>query len=320
VSEPLRRSADPMTAADELTVSAPAKLNLTLAVRRRRDDGFHEIESLVVAVTLFDELTIASRPEPGIELVCDNNKVPCDSRNLIHRAAVALAAAGGVTPAVRIHLRKRVPIGAGLGGGSSDAAATLIGLNRRWRLGYDTARLAEIGATIGSDVPLFFHLPAAIIRGRGERVTPVSFAWPGWYVLILPALAISTAEVYRRWRPGTTDMPQTQSALAAEDQPADCLSAALGNMLEAPAFAYAPALADLRARVQAACPLPVRLTGSGSGMFTLFDQRPDAERFAQKLRQELERPKELELQPASGPRFDSGVAIELVQAINAQRV
>ena len=159
--------------AELTTVAAPAKVNLTLAVKSRRSDGFHEIESFVVAVTLFDELSIASRLEPGIGLECTIGNLPCDSRNLIHRAAVALAEDAGIEPALTIHLRKRIPIGAGLGGGSSDAAATLMALNDRWGLNRSVAQLSRLAARIGSDVPFFLLGSAAILRSRGERVEPV---------------------------------------------------------------------------------------------------------------------------------------------------
>ena len=268
------------------TVRVPAKLNLTLAVQFRRPDGFHEIESLVVAVTLYDELTIASRQEPGIELTCDQRNLPCDSRNLVYRAAARLAEQAGIQPAVRLALRKRIPVGAGLGGGSSDAAATLLALNRWWKLDWPVDRLASLGAAIGSDVALFLYPPASIVRSRGERVEPVSFPWPGWVALLLPAIPIATPEVYARWRPGETP-PSAAAVLAARTAPAARLAPLLGNMLERPAFAFAPALAALHQRAQALCPHALRLSGTGSALFALFDGRADALAFTNRVQQQL---------------------------------
>ncbi len=268
------------------TVAAPAKLNLTLAVKHRRPDGFHEIESLVVAVTLFDELTIASRQEPGIELVCNDERLPCDSRNLVYRATERLAQEAGVTPAVHVRLEKHIPMGAGLGGGSSDAAATLLALSRRWQLSWPLSRLAALGAELGSDIPLFFRMPAAVVRSRGEHVEPVAFDWPGLFTLILPNIHMSTPEVYRRWKP-SDQLPSAAAALAASDQPAEQLARTLGNMLEPPAFEHSPALAELHARAESLCPHPVRLSGSGSSLFTPFDSRSEADTFASRVQQQL---------------------------------
>lgn len=272
--------------AELTTVAAPAKVNLTLAVKSRRSDGFHEIESFVVAVTLFDELSIASRLEPGIGLECTIGNLPCDSRNLIHRAAVALAEDAGIEPALTIHLRKRIPIGAGLGGGSSDAAATLTALNDRWGLNRSVAQLSRLAARIGSDVPFFLLGSAAILRSRGERVEPVRFHWPGWIVLLLPPIELSTAEVYRRWTPGDPE-PSAAAALAAVSGGAARMTRELGNMLERPAFAVSPELADLHRQAERLGAEAVHLSGSGSALFALFDEPDPAAAFADRVEQTM---------------------------------
>jgi len=277
-----------------MVVLAPAKVNLTLAVLSKRPDGFHEIESLVVAVTLCDELVVSDGPDSGLELTCDGRPdLPCDSRNLVRRAAEILARRFGVTRGGRIHLSKRIPIGAGLGGGSSDAAATLWGLNHLWGLGLGRAELAALGAQIGSDVPFFFYAPAAVITGRGEKVRPASFGWRGWIVLVLPEIALSTAEVYARWREEAPRMGPPSPAQRAIDSArgsADELAGALLNMLEPAAFALAPELRTLHRQVEHLAARPVRLSGSGSAMFTIFDRQDQASEFAERVRRCLRIP------------------------------
>ncbi|MEM9704131.1 MAG: 4-(cytidine 5'-diphospho)-2-C-methyl-D-erythritol kinase, partial [Planctomycetota bacterium] len=166
-----RRSADGFRGADRgepaLTIQAPAKLNLTLDVLGRRDDGFHELKSLMVTVGWFDTLTVS--PADALTLsVTGAVGVPTDERNLVIRAARALERAIGRRPGAALRLHKRIPHEAGLGGGSSDAAATLSALNELWQAGLDRAELSEIAATVGSDVPLFLcGAAAAVVRGRG---------------------------------------------------------------------------------------------------------------------------------------------------------
>ena len=155
---------------DTLSREAPAKINLTLRVLSLRADGYHEIESLVAQIDLCDTVTVTPREDRRLLVDCSDRTIPCDSSNLALRAAHSLAEAHGVRRGALISLTKRIPSGAGLGGGSSNAAATLKLLNAQWRLGLSHPELAEIGAEIGSDVPLFCHGPLCAIRGRGERV------------------------------------------------------------------------------------------------------------------------------------------------------
>src|SRR5215470_326371 len=159
-----------MAAPASVVVLAPAKVNLTLQVIGRRVDGYHELVSWVAPLDLCDELIIDASAGEGVALSCDSPGLESGRSNLVVRAAEALAREAGVEPRLRIQLRKRIPIAAGLGGGSSDAAATIVALNRLWRLGWSRDRLAEIGAEIGSDVALFVIGMPCVIRGRGERV------------------------------------------------------------------------------------------------------------------------------------------------------
>ena len=280
-----------------VTIRAPAKLNLSLAVLERRTDGFHEIESLMVPVDLADTLSVTAAGSPGIRLRVRfagplatprgrvlARDVPADATNLVVRAAAALAAEAGIEPALDIELVKRIPSGAGLGGGSSDAAAVLAATAEAWGLDWPRERLAAIGARIGSDVPWFFAGAAAIAAGRGERILPVAPLGPLFAVIACPSEGLSTAAVYRACVPsraGAGAAAALARALAAGD-----LAAAgplVHNDLEPPARTLAPdverLLADM-ARAGGFCP---RLTGSGSACFTLGRTRAEVRGIAARL-------------------------------------
>lgn len=265
-------------------IRAPAKVNLRLEVLGRRSDGYHEIRSLATAVGLFDELRFTAAPAGCLELTCDDPSVPCDGRNLIVRAARLLARRTGTDQGARIELAKGIGIGAGLGGGSSDAAATLRALNELWQTDVGQDTLAAWGAEIGSDVPLFFWLPAVEVRGRGGQTSPVRMRWSGWVVLVFGDELVSTAEVYRAWRPedsraGCGDefgrMAVATSAQAVAD---------LGvNDLEPAVFRVCPAVERLYNQVRG-MGLRVRVSGAGSTLFALFDERQAAGEAAAGLR------------------------------------
>lgn len=281
---------------------APAKINLSLAVLGTRADGFHEIESLVLVVNWFDELVVSGRTGSGIELSCDVPGLPLDDANTVRRAATLLARRAGVAATARIELRKRIPAGAGLGGGSSDAAGALVALNRWWRLGLQRDQLAELGSEIGSDVPLFFYGPSSVIRGRGERVQPVELRWDGWVLIVLPALALSTAEVYRRYGPGPMEARTSiETLLHSAQLGAEALGRRLFNMLEPAAFERSPTLAHLHGRIRQLGVPHVRMTGSGAALFALFDQRDEAQRSGRRINEEL------------------GIAVRLVRPLTTER-
>src|SRR6476469_7269340 len=181
---------------ETVRVSAPAKVNLFLEVLGKRADGYHEIATLMLAIDLEDELDVAPAESGELSLTCDDPALPTGPENLVLKAASRLRAETGTSAGARIHLRKRIPWAAGLGGGSSDAAAALEGLNELWKLGLSTAALARVGSDIGSDVPFFLNGPAAWCTGRGEVVTPVKVGKPLDLVLVKPAEGLGTAEVY----------------------------------------------------------------------------------------------------------------------------
>ncbi len=180
-----------------LKIKAPAKVNLFLNVLRRRPDGYHDLHSVLQMVSLYDELIFEDTPR-GIILVSSSGDLPVDDRNLVIQAARSLARETGIKSGVRVSLKKNIPIGAGLGGGSSDAAATLVALNRLWRLGFSRNDLARIGQDLGSDIPFFLHGPTAFVSGRGEKVVPCVLNGDRWLVIINPGFGVSTRWVYEQ--------------------------------------------------------------------------------------------------------------------------
>lgn len=255
------------------TATSPAKINLTLEVHGRRADGFHDLRSLVIGVDLRDRLRVCVRQEPGIELVCSDPTLS-GPENLVHRATARLAERLGVEPAIRLELEKRIPIAAGLGGGSSDAATALRLCNDLWSGGLSAEELAAIGAELGSDVPLFFSLPAALMTGRGECVTPVPLQWRGWVLLVFVDTAVLTEKVFASWRPSdAADLPREQDQAIIGARSAVEVSALTTNHLEPAVFRVAPAVGRAAWEINRANLGPVRVSGAGSTFFRLFDDR-----------------------------------------------
>jgi len=275
--------------AEAVAVTVPAKMNLALLVHGRRPDGFHEIESLVVAVTLYDRLVFRGPNDRFLFFQARGEASPADIRNLVWRAAARLARHAAAVPGGAVVLDKSIPAGTGLGGGSADAAGTLAGLNAFWRLGLSDGQLSRLGAEVGADVPFFFHLPAAVVRGRGEQVEQVLFDWPGWVVLAAPDLSVSTAAVYAGWRADSTPAPRDAVARVLDGRRLEAgeLSERLVNMLEKPAFNLYPELGRLHQVMERLAGRPVRMTGSGGGLYALLDQQEDAARLADRLHREL---------------------------------
>ena len=271
-----------------LTSPSPAKINLALRVTGLAAHGFHEIQSLVAQIDLCDTLTITERLGGHLSLDCDDPRIPSDDSNLVLRAAKALAGATGVKRGAHIALAKRIPAGAGLGGGSSNAATTLKLLNELWELRLTPHELAHIGATVGSDVPLFCHGALSIISGRGELVEELDKRCAPWAALVLPELHCSTPAVYAAWDRLAThatrpDLEQVLAALPAASSAMEVLF----NDLEEPAFEVVPQLRGLALRVAEAGGATVRLTGSGAALFRLFDGKDGAESFTTRITERL---------------------------------
>lgn len=193
-------SSSPSPSPSPLTLAAPAKVNLSLRVLGRREDGFHDIETRMVPLALADQVRLAPGERDGIEFLCDDPTLPADGNNLAVRAATAFCERADCTPRLRLELTKRVPHGAGLGGGSSDAATVLLGLNEFHGFPLLPETLDGLAAGLGSDVPFFLVRGAAICRGRGERVEPAEFSYRLPLLLLKPPFGVPTPWAYGRWR------------------------------------------------------------------------------------------------------------------------
>lgn len=245
-----------------IETTAPAKINLTLRVLGKREDGFHEIETLIVPLALADRLTIEAAAEWSF--YCDDPTVPGDERNLVVRAARLFFAETGIDPAGRVRLMKAIPHGAGLGGGSSDAAATLRMLNQFHGVDVSREKLVRMAAELGSDVPVFLQEGAAWCRGRGEIVEPVDFPATLPVLLLKPEFGVPTPWAYKHWQESSR-----LDGVSDEAQPFPW--GRLENDLERPVFQKYLVLGAmkewLRRQPESAGAL---MSGSGSTMFTVL--------------------------------------------------
>jgi 4-diphosphocytidyl-2-C-methyl-D-erythritol kinase len=264
---------------------APAKLNLFLEVLGRRPDGYHEIESLMVAVSLYDSLTFTDDPSGELSLRCNEPTLPVGSDNLVVIAADRLRKSASSLRGARIVLNKAIPAQAGLAGGSSDAAATLAALDRLWDLQTPPDRLQALAAEIGSDVAFFTHAPAAVCRGRGERVQPVSLKDSYHFVLVCPPAGLSTADVYRRVVPPQRPRPIGPALDALSGGKLTDLGGSLFNRLQPVAEAMRPDLIRVRDALASLGPLldGSLMSGSGSAYFGLCPNSDAARRAAEIL-------------------------------------
>ena len=267
-----------------MQVRAPAKINLSLKILgRRNDDGFHEIETLIAPITLYDEIKI-NRKNGGeeIEFCCDDPSVPKGKDNLVVRAATLFFETTKLKPAVSIHLKKKIPHGAGLGGGSSDAATTLLALNQLFEAKLAPDALARLGSIIGSDVPFFICASAAICRGRGEVVTPIQLSERLSILLLKPEFGVPTQWAYSRWR----DSLEIPGVSYAAQQFA---GQTFFNDLERPVFEKFVFLAHLKMWLLSQPEVGAALmSGSGSTVFAVMHPGTDVDVFAKRARAELD--------------------------------
>jgi 4-diphosphocytidyl-2-C-methyl-D-erythritol kinase len=257
-----------------------AKINLYLDVLQRRPDGFHDIETVFQSVDLADELAF-TETESGVSVACDAPGVPTDERNLAVRAALALREASGCRKGAYITLKKRIPAAAGLAGGSGNAAAALLALNRLWSLGRSAPELADLGARLGADVPFCMTGGTMAATGRGEHLEPVEAPRDLVYVLVHPNAAVSTAEVYgapdlpRRSDPrpaGKTERFRKALAALAAGEFAHCVA----NSMETVVFQRRPELAPMKQRLLDAGCVAAAMSGSGPTLFGVCRDKTQA--------------------------------------------
>ena len=263
------------------TLQAPAKLNLSLRVLGRRDDGFHEIDTLMVKLPgLADEIEFSQAAE--FTFKCDDPSVPSDERNLVVKAVRAYESAAGIHCRCAISLKKSIPHGAGLGGGSSDAATTLLGLNQLHDFKLSVDSMHQLAASLGSDIPFFLTTGASRCTGRGEKIEPAPSPPPMTVLLLKPSFSVPTPDAYGRWQQ-SLELP----GVPYTAQEIDGIS--LSNDLERPVFEKHRFLAELKqwllARRETAAAL---MSGSGSTVFAVLKDGTDAEALAKSARHELD--------------------------------
>lgn len=279
----------PKTSPRIRTIAAlsPAKINLCLEVLGVRGDGYHDIHSLAIGVGLYDRLTFHYPNPMGLSVNSSDPTLHTES-NLAARAALLVARRAGCDPQVHVEMEKRIPLGAGLGGGSSDAATSMKACNDLWRAGLSISDLARLAAELGSDVPLFFHLPVVEMAGRGESVATVELAWRGFVLLIFPGVHVSTADVYKAWRKddcqisGPISYDSFRSLTRAED-----LHDRMENHLEQAVYRVCPRVKEVQDALVSLGLHRVRVTGSGSAMFRLFDEEDQARHAAGSIQRNL---------------------------------
>jgi 4-diphosphocytidyl-2-C-methyl-D-erythritol kinase len=274
--------------ANPVLVHAPAKVNLFLEVLGKRTDGYHDICTCMVAVNLFDTLEIKEGPSEAIRLTCSDPSLSTGPDNLVWRAADLLRRHVGLATGVHIHLTKQIPAAAGLAGGSSDAAATLAGLNRLWRLDLSARELAGLAAQLGSDIPFFCLATSAWCAGRGERVEPFELRKRLVFVLVCPAAALTTADVY-----AGTAVPQVPRSSAAMRQAlalgdAESVGRQLFNRLQDAAEKRCPAVTELRQLLGELSPAGQLMSGSGSTVYALCRDEANAQELSRRLQQRLQ--------------------------------
>ncbi|HEX9022434.1 MAG TPA: 4-(cytidine 5'-diphospho)-2-C-methyl-D-erythritol kinase [Geobacteraceae bacterium] len=263
-----------------LHLKAPAKVNLRLDVLRRREDGYHDLRMIMQLIDLCDDITISVTDTPGIRVACGRQGVPDGPGNIAWRAADALLQLSRKTTGIDIAIAKGIPVAAGLGGGSSDGATVLMGVNELLGIGLSDERLMEIGVKLGADVPFFIFKKSAIAEGIGERLTPLDGLPPMWLVLVNPNIHVSTAWVYQNLQLTTAKVPHIIPFLyrsVAE------VCAVLANDLETVTIKRFPLIGEIKERLLAAGALGALMSGSGPTVFGLFADEDDAQRAARTL-------------------------------------
>ena len=266
-----------------MQVFAPAKINLSLKILGRRPDGFHDIETFIAPISLCDELKIdKNKAAEGVEFRCDDQSVPTSHENLVVRAAKAFFAAAKLKASVSIELKKKIPHGAGLGGGSSDAASTLLALNKLFETNLPREALAKLGETIGSDVPFFIFESAAMCRRRGELVAPEKLKEKMSILLLKPEFGVATAWAYQRWQE-SREIPGINYALQ------EFSGHRFTNDLERPVFEKFVFLAQMKTWLRNQPEVGVALmSGSGSTVFAVMRSNADIDLVAKRAKDLLD--------------------------------
>ena len=266
----------------EIIEKAPAKINLGLDVLYRRElDGYHELEMVMSSVDLSDRLTIEELPENQIVVETNKAFLPIDKRNNVYQAAVLLKERYGIKQGVKISIEKKIPVAAGLGGGSTDCAAALRGMNRLWNLNLSMDQLIEIGVEIGTDVPYCLHGTTSFIGGKGEIVRPLKPMPQCWVVLVKPRLSVSTRKIFQKVQDPNQlqhpDMERLSQAILDEDY--EAMLQYMGNSLEDITIPKYPIVQQIKDRMIKYGADIALMSGSGPTVFALCRQHSRAQRI-----------------------------------------
>jgi 4-diphosphocytidyl-2-C-methyl-D-erythritol kinase len=270
----------------QISIPAFAKINWSLRVLGRRQDGFHEIDTILQTISLHDTLTLSLTDDNEIRLTCDDRSLPSDETNLVWRAAAALRERYSIKRGVKIRLEKRIPSEAGLGGGSSDAAATLVALAQLWEIEASANELVGVAERLGSDVPFFFFGGTAGATGRGEVIEPLSDVPEQHLVIIKPNASVSTAVAYHSLNAPTLTSSEAKPILfrsQASDDSASFDLNALHNDFEAVVFRLAPEIERAKNALLKSGAHAAMLCGSGSAVFGIFENQDAQERAIQAI-------------------------------------
>ena len=273
----------------ECTEKAYGKLNLSLDVTGRREDGYHDLAMLMQTVTVYDELSLRFREDGKVRASSNLRFIPEDERNLAVRAALRfLEAVGEQGQGLQIDMRKQIPVGAGMGGGSADAAAVLRALNRIYGMPFDRGRLEELAQQIGSDVAFCVAGGTALAEGRGEKLTDLPAMPEGSFVICKPAFSISTPELYKKLDSAPVRIhPDTQGLLrAVREGDLRALCRRMYNVFEEIDDRRMRTVAQIKGRLLDHRALGAMMTGTGSAVFGVFEQEEDARRACAALRQD----------------------------------
>lgn len=268
-----------------LLEKAPAKINLALDVLYKRPDGYHEVEMVMTTIDLADRIELRTLNEDRIIILSENRFVPNDQRNLAYQAAEVIKERFNIKKGVAIKIEKQIPVAAGLAGGSSDAAAVLRGLNKLWNLNVSLDTLAEIGATIGSDVSFCVYGGTALATGRGEKIQEIASPPPCWIVLAKPTIGVSTKSVYQSLNISKSTHPNIKGMVQAiEEQDYDGICKLVGNVLEPVTVAMHQEVEQIKNHMAQNGADAVLMSGSGPTVFSLFQHETRAYRMYNSLR------------------------------------
>ncbi|WNZ96120.1 4-(cytidine 5'-diphospho)-2-C-methyl-D-erythritol kinase [Streptococcus iniae] len=268
-----------------ITERAPAKINLGLDIIGKRHDGYHDLDMVMVSVDLCDYITVSPMDEDRILIQSDCSKMPVDNKNDVYKAALLVKKAYGITQGVSIFLRKKIPVCAGMGGGSSDATATLRALNRLWNLNMSCQEMIGLGMAIGSDVPYCIEAGCARVGGKGEKVEQLAGRFSSWVVLVKPEFGISTRTVFPKLdleRISRVDIDALVTAIETKNY--STLQTVMGNSLEDVSIAKRPFIQKIKDRMLASGADVALMTGSGPSVFALCRAEKQADRVVNSLK------------------------------------